>query len=74
MIHCNLAASGTTTMAQSSSASQLVDVKWGWIRKVLQVIAKIDRKAEKFFNAQAVTRGRQPAKTEWGMQLEDGFL
>jgi len=74
MIHCNLAASGNTTVAQSSNASQLVDVKWRWIRKVLQVIDKIDRRAQKFFTAQAVTRGRQPVKTEWGMRLEDGFL
>jgi len=74
MIHCNLAASANTTFAQASHASQLVDVKWRWVRKVLQVIEKIDRRAQKFFTAQAVTRGRQPMKTEWGTQLEDGFL
>ncbi|HLS17018.1 MAG TPA: hypothetical protein VK049_04190 [Paenalcaligenes sp.] len=74
MIDCNLAASANTTFAQASSARQLVDVKWRWIPNVLRVIEKIDRRAGKFFTAQAVTRGRQPAKTEWGMQLEEGFL
>jgi|GEM_PF-1367924 len=74
MIHNNLAASGNSTFAHTASAGQFVEFKWGWIRTMLQVIAKIDRRAQRFFNAQASTRGRQPAKTEWGTRLEDGFL
>jgi len=74
MFNDHLAATGTTTIAQPLLACQKIEFKFEWVDIVLRVFRKLDRKAERFFNAQAVTRGRQTAKTEWGMQLQDGFL
>lgn len=74
MFNDRLAATGTTTIGQPLLAGHKVEINFEWVDIVLRVIKKLDRKAEKFFNAQAVTRGRQTAKTEWGMQLQDGFL
>lgn len=73
MVNYNLAASNNLALAQTPDAGLLANTASGILRQVVTLAKTIDRRAQVFFTAQALTRGRKAEKTQWGFEANTGF-
>lgn len=73
MMNCKLAATGNVSLNQDERTSQLANGMRQWAGRSLQALRRLDKRAQRFFTAQAYTRSRKPARPQCGWQRYDSF-